>query len=202
MINRINSSLSYNRSEITHLASLKPHQSAMWDSPPDDNIIALKSKIRGQLLSIQNSICAYCGLDLGGTSEGQIEHIAPKAKYPDFTFEKKNLAMACHHCNGFSKKGNHHTISNKVNRYSSCSFKLVHPYFDDPSLHYGWVSQNKKVIIKALSSKGTYSIKMLKLNNLKMAELRGKKVIADIVIASQTTPQIDDQLIQSVINYK
>ena len=202
MISRLSNSLAFLPSETAHLLTLIPHNKDMWDKPPDDIIKDLKANIRSQLLTNQNDICGYCGLDLGGTSEGQIEHIAPKAKYPQFTFEKENLVMACHFCNGFSKKGNHHTIDALDTVYSICTFKLVHPYFDDPSIHYQWISNDKKIIIGGLTPKGLYSIKIFGLDNPKMTELRGKKIIADIVIASTITPQIDDILIQSTINYR
>lgn len=202
MIPRLSNSLAFLPSETAHLLTLIPHNKDMWDKPPDEIIKGLKANIRSQLLTNQNDICGYCGLDLGGTSEGQIEHIARKAKYPQFTFERENLVMACHYCNGFSKKGNHNTIETLNAIYNNCTFKLVHPYFDDPSLHYEWIANDKKIIIKGVSAKGLYSIGIFGLDEPKMTELRGKKVIADIVIANTTTPQIDDTLIQSIINYK
>jgi uncharacterized protein (TIGR02646 family) len=202
MINRINIRLSFSQDEQNQLDNIKPHNNVMWDTPPNDEVKSIKSSIRNRLLNNQSYICAYCGLELGGTSEGQIEHIAPKAKYPHFTFEKDNLAMACHYCNGFSKKGNHHTIAILNQDYSNCSFKLVHPYYDTPNNHYGWVSEEKKILIQSKSDKGTYSIKMLKLDDSRMSELRGKKIIAEIVLSNGTTPQIDDKLIQDTINFK
>ncbi|MBN2614856.1 MAG: TIGR02646 family protein [Bacteroidales bacterium] len=202
MIKKIETKLGYSQEDTDNLSQLNPPLNSNWDKPPNDKIKELKRRIRNDLLNNQKNTCAYCGLDLGGTSEGQIEHIAPKAKYPEFTFEKENLAMACHYCNGFSKKGNYDTIEHKNYIYQNCSFKLVHPYFDDPIEHYGWVANDKKVIIKALSDKGKYSIEMLKLDAPLMTILRGKKIIADIVISTTDTPQIDDNLINSVLNYK
>lgn len=201
MIGQLNLALNYTQAEQNHLNGLIPHTKDMWDKPPDDNIKLIKKRIREVLLLNQNDICGYCGLELGGTSDGQIEHIAPKAKYPQFTFERGNLVLACHYCNGFSKKGNHNTISTLHAVYNSSIFKLVHPYIDDHSLHYEWVSQNRKVLIKGISAKGKYSIKIFKLDELKLTELRAKKVIAEIVLASVITPQIDDALIQQTINY-
>ena len=202
MIRQLVDRLIYTIPESTHLSGLIPHSKLMWDSPPDDTIILIKISVKSQLLAYQDHICAYCGLDLGGTSEGQIEHIAPKARYPQFTFEIENLVMACHYCNGFSKKGNHNTIQTRHAIYNTCVFKLVHPYFDDPSLHYDWVVNNKKVIIKGISNKGEYSIRIFKLAEPKITELRAKKVIADIVISNATTPQIDDNLILDAVKYK
>jgi uncharacterized protein (TIGR02646 family) len=201
MIGQLNKALNYTQAELNHLNNLVPHSKDMWDKPPDDDVKLIKTRIRQVLLVNQSDICGYCGLDLGGTSEGQIEHIAPKAKYPQFTFEKDNLVMACHYCNGFSKKGNHHTIHTLNPVYNLSAFKLVHPYFDDHSSHYEWVSQNRKILIKGISVKGKYSIKIFKLDELKLTELRAKKVIAEIVLASVNTPQIDDALIQQTINY-
>lgn len=202
MISRLTDSLVFQTAEAAHLRSLTPHAKEMWDKPPDEEIKGIKLRIRDYLLINQDYVCGYCGLDLGGTSDGQIEHIAPKAQYPQFTFEKGNLVMACHYCNGFSKKGNYDTVLSLDVVYNKCAFKLVHPYFDDPSIHYEWLANDKKVIIKGISDKGLYSIGIFKLDDTKMTELRGKKVIADIVISNSVTPQIDDILIQSIINYK
>lgn len=202
MITQIIKILVYTEEQKKNLNDLKPHEKNMWDSPPNDNIRELKSVIRDKLLINQSETCAYCGLDLGGTSEGQIEHIAPKAKYPQFTFEEYNLAMACHHCNGFSKKGNHHTISTLTSDYSKCKFKLVHPYFDNPDNHYDWTSVSRKIIIKSKSKKADYSIEIFDLDEPKMTELRAKKIISEIVLATNKTPQIDDLLINQVLNFK
>lgn len=201
MIGQLNLALNYTQAEENHLNSLIPHSKDMWDKPPDDIVKDIKIRIKKILLANQNEVCGYCGLDLGGTSEGQIEHIAPKARYPQFTFERENLVFACHYCNGFSKKGNHNTIFTLNDVYNLSTFKLVHPYFDDHSLHYEWVSENRKILIKAISEKGKYSIKIFKLDQLKLTELRAKKIIAEIVLASVNTPQIDDALIQQTINY-
>lgn len=201
MIGQLNLALNYTQAEQSHLNSLIPHTKDMWDKPPDDDVKSIKTRIKHILLANQNDICGYCGLDLGGTSEGQIEHIAPKARYPQFTFERENLVMACHYCNGFSKKGNHNTIFTLNPVYNLSVFKLVHPYIDDHSLHYEWVSQNRRILIKGISTKGKYSIRVFKLDELKLTELRAKKVIAEIVLASVNTPQIDDALIQATINY-
>lgn len=201
MIGQLNLALSFSVIEQNHLNSLIPHTKDMWDNPPDDEMKLIKSKIKNVLLANQNDVCGYCGLDLGGTSEGQIEHIAPKARYPQFTFERENLVMACHYCNGFSKKGNHDTIFTLNPNYNLSIFKLVHPYIDDHSMHYEWVSLNRKILIKGISTKGKYSIKIFKLDALKLTELRAKKIIAEIVLATVNTPQIDDVLIQQTINY-
>jgi uncharacterized protein (TIGR02646 family) len=202
MIRQLTCNLVYNKTEEDELLKLKVHTGEMWDHPPSDIIKQLKTNIKDQLLPNQNNECAYCGLDLGGTSEGQIEHIAPKAKYSDFTFEKENLVMACHFCNGFSKKGNYHTIQTIDTKYNSCVFKLVHPYFDNPNEHFKWVSQDRKILISSLSEKGKYSIKIFELAEPRMCELRAKKIIADIVLSHAKTPQIDDDLILQTVLYK
>lgn len=202
MIRQQITTFSLSEFQEAHLVRLKPHTKEMWDTPPDETVKEIKESIRTQLLVNQKDACAYCGLDLGGTSEGQIEHIAPKARYPAYTFVEHNLAMACHYCNGFSKKGNHNTIKSVGGSYGDCDFKLVHPYFDPPENHYGWISEELKVVIQSLSPKAEYSIRILKLDTPKMAELRGTKIIAQIVRSNTRTPQIDDALIQKSLEYR
>ncbi len=91
MINKANYNISLSISEFRQLISIKPWFGSHWDKTPNDEIKAIKSKIREQLNDTQ-SVCSYCGLMLGGTSNGEIEHIAPKAsfRHPEFTFVLKN----------------------------------------------------------------------------------------------------------------
>jgi len=202
MVRQIFLRINLSQNQIDHLNGLIPHTKEMWDKPPDITIKQIKSEIRSQLLNMQDFICAYCGLDLGGTSEGQIEHIAPKGRYPQFTFEIENLAMACHYCNGFSKKGTKDTIQTLSVNYEDCEYKLVHPYYDNPDEHYEWTSANKRVLIQHKTNKGEYSINLFNLDDPQMSLLRGKKIVYQIVESQSETPQIDDELIQQILDYR
>ena len=201
MIVRIQGRIQLNKAERQYLANLKPHGGHMWDKKPDNTVKAIKQKIRNQLLKMQNQTCAYCGLDLGGTSEGQIEHIAPKGRYGQFTFEIENLTMACHNCNGFGNKGTANTILTINQNYNACIFKLVHPYYDIPDHHYEWTTINKNVLIQSGTLKGIYSIDLFELDSPRKSELRGDKIIAQIVRKNYPVNPKTDQLIQEIVKY-
>lgn len=147
----------------------------------------IKERIKLQLQKLQGNECAFCGLNLR-TRVSQIEHIAPKGKklHPEFTFEKKNLILACSLCNGFSKKASFNTISIKNINYNLCEFNIVHPYFDNPDDHFEYVKgvndlayliQIKK-INGIPSQKGTKSNELFELDSPAMTEERYKDALA------------------------
>lgn len=96
-----------------------------------------KEEIKTKLLQNQGGKCAYCGLPLSDRNP-EIDHIAPKGGavrilHPECTFLPINLVYACHHCNSTSCKGQKNTVSSKKGDYRQWSFKLVHPYLDEPT---------------------------------------------------------------------
>jgi uncharacterized protein (TIGR02646 family) len=149
-----------------------------WNSQA--NIIKeIKESIRSQLLLIQKNKCCYCGLQLWQTSANEIEHIAPKASrikaYPEFAFTKMNLALACELCNGIHRKWETDTIWIYNAQYNFCTFKLVHPYLDNPDNHYGWVYNSTKVVMSHKTLKGQYSISLFGLNEIPRIEARASQ---------------------------
>lgn len=166
------------RLTISELRILANNRSASWDKPPVD-IVPIKTRIREQLLAHQKN-CAYCGLPLWETSEGQIDHIAPKSRrrYPRFTFTLRNLVYACSHCNGFRKKSSKNTIATVHKLYSRCTFSIVHPYDKDFDNHFHWVEgiqiffDREKCSREALNS-----IKMFQLELGPMIEGRAKDIM-------------------------
>ena len=78
MIKQLTNPIKYSRTEIRYLNNIKPHSGLHWDRPFSNEIKKIKKNIRNSLTEKQKC-CAYCGLDLGGTSDGQIDHIAAKA---------------------------------------------------------------------------------------------------------------------------
>lgn len=191
-----NFSLNYtddHNSLINHLLPLRGHE---WDKPlPDKNPGSatkrnnLKKFIRTELESKQGLACAFCSLELY-TRVPQIEHIAPKSKerYPKFMFESKNLILACSLCNGFSKKSDFDTIETYTEEYEGCTFKIIHPYFDNPLDHLTFENDptyNAPCIIKVkitdniASSKGKTSIKLFSLDAPHMTEARCREYISE-----------------------
>lgn len=104
----------------------------------DPNIASFKEEMKRNLFANQAGKCAYCGLPLSSRNP-EIDHIAPKGglKRPyhtECTFLPINLVYACHHCNSSVCKGQTDTVKSKngTSDYRRWSFRLVHPYLDDP----------------------------------------------------------------------
>lgn len=139
----------------------------------------IKNKIKAYLEVHQNHYCVYCGihLDIVGTSDR--EHIANKARYPDFTYVRHNIVLSCIYCNR-SKKGQKNTIATYNRKYSNCSFKIIHPYFDKFEQHIEGSLNDSLLFFSPVNNsiKGAASIKMFRLMNVKQAELRGNAVVA------------------------
>lgn len=47
----------------------------------------------------KNIYCPYCRRRLKRNREDQLDHIIHKSDYPNFTFQPKNLVLACKRCN-------------------------------------------------------------------------------------------------------
>lgn len=210
MIKKISFSFSYSVNEKNYLNQISPFIGEYWKNPPvsKDTMANLKKSIKKNLKKIQGNVCAYCGLDLEETSEVNIEHIAPKGMrknmktpfYPEFMFTAMNLVLACSYCNGFSKKGTIDTVSIYDFDYYQCDFSIVHPYFDDPNLHYDWAINNDKIIIISKSTKGSKSIEIFKLDAEQQTIARAKKLKQ--LDPNRKLSAKDDELLKSIINYK
>lgn len=179
MIVQIKKNYSLSAVQEQHLALFPgAHSIDAWNSQA--NIIKeIKKSIRSQLLIIQDNKCCYCGMDLWQTSSDEIDHIAPKASrrkaYPEFAFNKMNLALACGLCNGVHRKSEADTISVYNAQYNFCKFKLVHPYLDNPDNHYNWVYNSTKVVMSHKTLKGQYSIYLFGLNETPRIEARASQ---------------------------
>lgn len=205
MINQAVYNLSLTRTEFKQLAAIRPWEGNHWDTPPNADISAIKTKIRQQLEAVQ-TVCSYCGLKLGGTSNGEVEHIAPKAYYrnPEFTFTLKNLTLSCHLCNGFDKKSTTQTIDDKQKAYSNCSFFIVHPYFDDPNIHYEWTDNQVEILIQVRDSspQGLFSINLFGLDSPTMNELRAQQVRFEELKLARPLSNPDQILLNDTMEYK
>lgn len=189
--------------EHRQLVTHKPWK-GKWDSD-DAAIVSIKAKIRAQLIANQNC-CAYCGLPFKGEKDKQIEHIAPKAKFrqPEFTFTLQNLVLSCVYCNNLIVKGSKPTVVIPAHRsYKKCTFLIVHPYFDNPDIHYDWADNGDKILIQVRnnSDKGRASIKMFELDSEGMSEMRAAiSSIAKLKVAKPISVD-DETLINNTLDY-
>lgn len=169
---------------LDEIDNIKPLAGGEWDITNNDAINEFKELLKSQLLIIQGEKCAYCGLPLGETGKTELEHFAPKGgakrpKHPEFTFTVHNLVISCNLCNSPVKKGNYDTVKVKHVDYNCCRFKIVHPYFDDHSLHYSWINSNQKILIQGASAEGCESIRIFKLYSEPHTEARVRLKIRD-----------------------
>lgn len=176
-----------------------------WES--GTNAIAeIKESIGSQLRSFQNGICCYCGLKYDETGRGEIEHIAPKkgrsGEYPEFSFFNQNLAMACQLCNSSTMKGEYNSIDVYNSNYSDCTFKIVHPYLDDHTLHYSWNFGVLRIVITGISNKGRESIRLFKLAEEHRTTARAKQRNFDRLVAFYNLPQNTISRIKAAINFR
>ena len=81
--------------------------------------------IKQALIKETHGKCAYCESKILHVSPGDVEHIFPKSKRPELTFEWNNLTLACTECN------------RRKDAEDFCDSKLfVDPYKVDPVEHF------------------------------------------------------------------
>lgn len=180
MINQITSTYILDQQEQDFINSLIPFQPGIWDNTTVKDI---KTKIHNQLLNIQNNNCCYCGLKVNEGGRAEIEHIANKGgqkrpAYIEFVFTKENLAIVCQFCNSSSKKGQEDILDTiDLTNYNNCTFKIVHPYFDNPNIHYSWTKGKYKILISSISIKGIKSIELFGLDSESHTLARAKQAM-------------------------
>lgn len=193
MINQLIQIFTLSQAHQNHLnGMLQPFNRNDWESGVQP-IPAIRESIRNQLRSFQNGKCCYCGLNYDETGQGQIEHIAPKKarpnKYPEFSFHPQNLAMACQLCNSKTMKGTYDSIAVKNINYSQCTFRIVHPYLDDHTLHYNWSKGVSRIVITGITDKGRESIRLFKLAEEHRTTARAKQRSFDALVSLLNLPQ-------------
>lgn len=147
------------------------------------------------LLSVQSGKCCYCGNKLNVTSAQKVDHIAPKSKHPEYTFYPTNLALSCDKCNGPGHKHVWDTISIKNTSYEEHVFLIVHPYFDDPQDHYGFVSTGSEILIQHKSDKGKITIEKLKLDSVERTQERFHQKIVEVYLNNPEAKKLFDDAI-------
>ena len=130
----------------------------------DDATRKLKNRISTYTLLMQKGRCAYCE-DL--ISHGaQLDHIAPKAKYPQYCYEPKNLVTTCPSCNMYLKNDDDTIMGNCSSRYNHNIFSIVHPYINNPDIHIKFTNEDRVCIDEAnCTALGLNTIRKLHLND-------------------------------------
>lgn len=205
MINRINQTFQLNIVQQQYLNTFLPFTAGLWDNR---NLSHIKNDIHNQLLLIQDHKCAFCGLKVNEGGRAELDHIAKKGglkrpAYIEFTFTPHNLVICCQYCNSSSKKGQTDVLSNiDLTNYNNCIFKLVHPYFDNPTNHYNWSTGEFEILISSTSPKGTFSIDLFDLASEAHTSARAKQIMFEKKLAKYNNRQQIKQRVLEILQFK
>lgn len=132
----------------------------------------IKTNIVEHLRIQQGNTCCYCKSSLGfDIKQVDIEHIVPKSKYENFTFESRNLALSCPPCN--TKKSTKSVLSRHIVNYptNGINFKIIHAHYDEYSDH---IEIFNNIIFIPRSTKGSETITFCELFKLRVVEQRAR----------------------------
>ncbi len=192
----LNSTVKLSKKQKDKIKSIGTLNKDSWDKKKT----SLKGNISHQLDILQSSRCAYC--DCRIIDGADVDHIAHKALYPQFTFEPRNLVLACTLCNE-KLKGRLDTIDNLSKYYKSCKFKMVHPYFDDVDYYFD-CSEPIIMVKKGLSNdernKADWTKSKLQFLDTRFCEKRAREAFLNEYTHKQGISY--EELIQDSLNIK
>lgn len=122
--------------------------------------------IKASLFNSSFQKCAFCETKPAESGNIEVEHYAPKSKYPALTFNWENLLPACRKCNG--SKDDHDALMEPI----------VNPYDVDPEDVFYY--QDIKISAKDNQHKalGELTIRVCGLNSVRLMKPR-----ADILVS-------------------
>lgn len=133
-------------------------------------------EIRNKLRDETKYKCAYCESYIENAGYPHIEHIHRKDTNPHLTFEWSNLTIGCNRCN--VKKS---TIEPTNNNY-------VHPYDDDPELHFSFVGSFMTPISGEVRAQNMINWLDLNRNGLIISRTEVVHKVRDIYLQAITLP--------------
>lgn len=160
---------------VSHLSKLS-NKPELWQRS-NGRPGRFKKEITAYLKVEQNNRCAYCNAKLHEESPHR-DHIAPKEQYPEWTFRPENLVLSCYACNSDRKKA-YNPVACRRRKYKLCTFRFIHPYFDNADRHLSYIGDEGGVIIRSLSSKGHQTIELFYLDSPERTKQRAKDSLFD-----------------------
>lgn len=155
---------------------------------------------------LQNNIfCCYCRKRLARKKEDQIDHIIFKSDYPNFTFQPKNLVLACKRCNNkklakdvLNAQYREEVKNRPWDNYpmETNYYNIIHPYIDNYFDHIR-IENDIFYLSKNGSSKGINTIDMVKLHSFDFLEQKVKDCDSSLNYISRNIKNpCDDEKIQ------
>jgi hypothetical protein len=145
-----------------------------------------RHEIKSALKRETNGKCAYCESYIEHVDYGDTEHIKPKSKYPNLTYEWENLTYACRKCN-----------TNKRDEYDE-NCPPINPYIEHPC---GFLFAAGAYIWHLPGSKrGELTEILLKLNRPPLLEARARKIDALRVLLDRYTSEANEIIKRALLD--
>lgn len=132
---------------------------------PNPNGLKTNYKVAENKVALKESSfdkCMYCESEFDSTDYGDVEHIKPKAKFPNLKFEWDNLGYACVKCNR-DEKGDDYDPN------------FIDPFVNDPSEHL--IALGAILMPKNASKSGQITIDIVGLNRISLVMKRSKRLL-------------------------
>ncbi|MFL9844598.1 HNH endonuclease [Flavobacterium rhizosphaerae] len=149
----------------------------------DDDLEDLRKRIKDYFLDLPELACCYCNRNFKGEFRMviDIEHILPKGKFKDLTYEPLNLNISCKRCNMQYKNENTDFIIDETamgtDYFKSNHYKIIHPNLDTYLKHlnlnvyqYGKNKYTKYRVIEN-SSKGHFTYNYFNLKDFEIENI-------------------------------
>ena len=131
--------------------------------PPDSIVLRYKNpEIKQAVKEDSFEKCIYCESKVTPTYYGEIEHLKPKKKYPELTFEWSNLGFVCAQCN-----------NKKRDKYDE-ELPFINPYQENPSEFI--IALGAFIYHKSNNRRGEITEKNLELNRSALIEARMERI--------------------------
>lgn len=168
--------IEFSETSLEYISKYDKKNYKIW-SAGSDEISKIRAELREHYRPLQDGCCSYCRID-NPQKHGytwDVDHIAPKANFPQFLFEPRNLSLSCKDCNTFKNAGEVLNTSRgdfSVNypEDGDC-FYIIHPHYDEYSKHMGLVRLGDSYLYTPLSNKGQETFRQCKLSRFSAYKL-------------------------------
>jgi len=154
-----------------------------------------KDDLASNLKYIQKGLCAYCEIKINDPLIGyHLEHIKPKSKFNNKTFDYPNIILSCFSSDNLNSKDpsiscGHHKLSNfDENLFISPINQNCNDYFDYDLL--GKIKPKNGLDANDIA-KVTYTIDLLNLNSLRLVRKRNEIIDEGFKIIKELQSDIE-----------
>ena len=134
-----------------------------------------------------------------------IEHVLPKCngKFPQYTFDQRNLSVSCKRCNMGIKRNDTSFYNGGLDEpdpFKSEHYKFIHPNLDNIDNHLEFHSEthNTKIMIKYrvvnASLKGKYAFAYFQLQKLELNSFDEAQGLTDVTPSESLPPDLAKEL--------